>query len=210
MRKVSLTFISAVYLGYFLFVLAVRNILVSLLASGSNSSATVSNGLINLRYIPGGIAICYGLVLVILGLIQKLEKRYHGEVCREGEVVCTLVNRLGLDKLGVMALEKWGYVGIAVLGLVSSWTLLPCSAGLVFLYAILYSGIGYLVFVLLTAWYTIIFVVPLVIIGIVFEVATRTAWVRDWLIRRQPEARVIGGILAIIGGVYAIYPLLFR
>lgn len=209
-RKISFTFISAVYLGYFLFVLLIRNILVEMLGSGTNSSSTAPVNTLNLRYIPGTIAICYGLILIALGVFQKLGGRRHGEVCREGEIVCTLISKLGLDKLKARALEKWGYIGVGLLGLVSSWTLLPCSAGLMFLYALLYSGIEYPLFVLLTAWYTLIFVTPLVLIGLAFEVATRMGWLSEWLIRRQPEARVIGGLLAVAGGFYAIYPLLFR
>lgn len=190
--KAAAAFIAPVFLGYTAFILGLRAII-------------SSSGIVN-RAVIALVAVLLGLALVVDSCVKIRARRGPGHVCRESDVSCAIINKLRLNELvNVVVNSEKGLLFLAFLGLLASFTLLPCTAGMAILFAMIYRGLPYLAFVLLSLWYSLIFTSPLVIITLGFLGATKVRRIRDFLMGRQEELRLAGGVIAILVGAYVYF-----
>jgi len=192
---VGFLFIFSVGLGYFVLGAILRTIL---------QWTTPS------RSIVSPLIIIYGLVLVTYGVIKQLKKtnRITEFVCREDTgTLCRVVKTLKLSKITGFS-QFFKYVYLVVLGLILSFTILPCSAGLYIVYNIILTDTSIYLWIPLTFLYILVFVSPLVLITLVLTGLVKTTkYLRSWSMsdKYTDLAKIIGGILAITTGIYLVY-----
>lgn len=192
--KAAIAFIAPVFLGYTAFILGLRAIVSSF-------------GIVN-KAIIALIAVLLGLALVVESCIKMRARRDQQYICKESDVSCAIINKLRLNKfIDMVANSERGLLLLAFLGLLASFTLLPCTAGMAILFAMFYSGLPYLAFIFIALWYSLIFISPLVIITLGFLGVAKVKRFRDFLMERQEELRLAGGIVAILVGVYMYFGL---
>lgn len=192
--KSGLLFISAVGLGYFILGYALRSLALHIDVSRSAAAPYI---------------ILYGLIVTLYGLF-KLMKRSGlrtDQLCREESgALCRIARKLELSRVGSLPIPL-RHAYLIALGLVMSFTILPCSAGLYVVYNILLVNAPLYLWVFSTLLYILVFVSPLVIItfslvGLVKITKYAASWGR---IEKYSELiRVVGGIVAIITGVYLL------
>ncbi|RLF77349.1 cytochrome c biogenesis protein CcdA, partial [Thermococci archaeon] len=95
-------------------------------------------------------------------------------------------------------------IGAFTLGIIVSFTLLPCSAGSYLIYAILISKVGGLVYVLL-ALYNLLFILPLIIILFVMGSISESKSVSQKLVQRSRELSMFAGAILIAIGLWVLY-----
>ncbi|MCC6024705.1 MAG: hypothetical protein LM555_00190, partial [Desulfurococcaceae archaeon] len=129
------------------------------------------------------------------------------QLCREENgALCRIARKLELSRVGSLSIPL-RHAYLIALGLVMSFTILPCSAGLYVVYNILLVNAPLYLWVFSTLLYILVFVSPLVIItfslvGLVKITKYAASWGR---IEKYSELiRVVGGIIAIITGVYLL------
>jgi len=95
-------------------------------------------------------------------------------------------------------------IGAFTLGVVVSFTLLPCSAGSYLVYAILISKIGKTLIFLLLALYNLIFILPLIIILFVMGSISESKTISQKLVQRSKELSIIAGIILACIGIWVL------
>ncbi len=192
--KSGLLFISAVGLGYFILGYALRSL--ALYFDVSRSAAA--------PYI-----ILYGLLVTFYGVFKVMRRSGLGtdQLCREDNgALCKIARKLELSRVGSLSIPL-RHAYLIALGLIISFTILPCSAGLYVVYNILLVNAPLYLWVFSTLLYILVFVSPLVVItfslvGLVKITKYAASWGR---IEKYSELiRVVGGIVAIITGVYLL------
>ncbi len=179
---VGFAFILTVYLSYFLLGLSLRTVLSMLITSHSWILVLI-----------GAIALAFGGYEVFSAVVTPFKSTLPGPLKR---ITAEKVEEIG---------TKASVVGAFGLGILLSFTLLPCSWGpyLVTVGLIAKLPFGKQVLVLLI--YNIVFILPLAIIllGInLFGVKLRT--LKYWRGTKYPLMKLIAGILLMIVGAYAI------
>lgn len=110
-------------------------------------------------------------------------------VCREDDPECKAT------KLARFFQSHAGVAGAFGLGLIASFTLLPCSAGPYVVFAALISLTSFADKLALLAAYVAVFVTPLVMILLAMIGVTRVKNVRDLLASHQAEISLVAGIM---------------
>ncbi|MEM3948395.1 MAG: transmembrane electron transporter [Zestosphaera sp.] len=177
--KVGVSFIAATFAGYMIF-----GFLLRILASGLP------------RWLMASVMIFYGLAS-LLSLARGRKSDGNQLICREDELPCRIASMLGLNKI-----LRAEVLSTAVLGLIVSFTLLPCSAGLYILYNVIMSQYGFLTLLPLTMLYVAIFESPLVLVLLVFVGVSRVRSVHEVLLSRERPIRALGALMMIVISFY--------
>ena len=138
-------------------------------------------------WIAGIISILFGGYTVITGYLEK--SRVAGKKKVRKSIFRQEASILGAFALGVMI----------------SFTLLPCSAGSYLIYAILISKIGKALTWILLGLYNIIFVLPLLIILFTVGSITESKSLSQKIVQRSRELSMIAGSALIILGIYVLF-----
>lgn len=179
--KIGSVFIASTFLGYLAF-----GALLRFLAGGLP------------RWLLGLAALSYGLIMLANSLKSR-EASTQLFVCREDNLPCRIVNTLKLDKI-----LKAEVLPTAVLGVIASFTLLPCSAGLYILFNIIMTEYGFLTWLLLSLLYVIIFEIPLMLILLFFIGFSRIRRVNEVLMSRQKIIKMIGSLTMVTVSIYIL------
>lgn len=171
----SSVFISSVYVGYLTFNAILRFIL--RLTSPP-------------RHILSSILIFYGLIILIQSLI--FEKRNEDNVCKEDRILCKFVNKFDLKS------KNLNILSVAFIGFIASFTILPCSAGMVIAFNIVTKDLGLLMWIPLAMLYTVIFVSPLIALALIVIGLTKIKKIYEIMLKNQKIIKVIGGLLMIL------------
>lgn len=179
--KIGSTFIISTFLGYLAF-----GALLRFLAGGLP------------RWLLGLATLSYGLVMLVNTLKSK-EADTQLFVCREDNLPCRIINALKLDKV-----SRAEVLPTATLGVVASFTLLPCSAGLYILFNIVMIEYGFLTWLLLSLLYVAVFETPLILILLFFIGFSRTKRVNEALMSKQRAIKVVGSLTMIAVSIYIL------
>lgn len=184
-RKAGLAFILAVYLGYFTIALLARTLL--LVAS------------LPMRYL--GAALCvYGVLNLGLVLLRRVRGLAGGDlVCREDDVACKVASKLGLDKYATR-----GVLAVLFIGLMSSFTILPCSAQLLFSYILITLNMHIVTWTMLTLYYVLIFILPVIALYLAMIGLSKLKSYQQLIARNEWLAKLIGSLLMISVGIYIL------
>lgn len=147
----------------------------------------------------------YGLVVLVTNISKYIARRRtsrqanldNGLVCREDDVPCRLMRLLNVNTFVTSGLI-WMYV----LGLLSSFTILPCSAQLYLLFHIVTRDYGFLAWILLTIFYVAIFISPAVLVYLMFIMVSRRRWFVDSMIKHELLFKITGSLLMIGVAIY--------
>ncbi|MEM4451770.1 MAG: hypothetical protein QW182_01030 [Thermosphaera sp.] len=172
-------FLTSAYFGYLLLGLLLRSLTSLILVE---------------RWHMGLILIAYGGAMIGYTILFS-KKVLSEEVCRDDRLECRLVRTLKITR---------SLTGpyLILLGLLASLTILPCSAGLYVVYVILTTRYEISLWLPLTAFYVLVFISPLVALTFGIVGVTRIKIVFSTLLRHEKIFKIIGGLLAIIVGLY--------
>lgn len=120
-------------------------------------------------------------------------------VCREDDPECKA------GRLARMFSKRVSILAAFAIGLIASFTLLPCSAGPYIAFAMIISTQSLVKRLMLLLVYNIVFVTPLILILIAMLGITRLRGVRDKLIKYNPHISLAGGILLIIVAALMVF-----
>jgi len=170
----GLAFIAGVYLGYLALGLGI-----------ASAVAVLPTWLLALA------AAVYGVYIIVAGLYELRGRRRPGPQRPGG-------------RLAPRALRTASRVGAFGLGLLLSFTLLPCSGGPLIAFIALASTEGYsgLLVLPLLLLYNLIFVAPLIAIGLAAAAAYRVERVQQAIARAAPYASIVAGLALIAVAVY--------
>ena len=146
------------------------------------------------------IAIAYAAFIIARSLseLRHGAGRRASDVCREDDPECRAGRLLRLFG------GRVSIVAALALGLLASFTLLPCSAGPYIAFAIVISTQSLAERLLLLLAYNLVFVMPLVLILIAMLGVTRLRRVREKLINYAPHISLVSGILLVIVAVVMV------
>jgi cytochrome c biogenesis protein CcdA len=180
--KVGLAFILTVYASYLVLGLGLRAVLSRLLANYSWIIVLIGSGAIAL----GGYEVFSAIVTPFKPVLPGPLKRITAEK---------------LEEIGTKA----SVVGAFGLGILLSFTLLPCSWGPYLVTIGLVAGLSTGKQILVLLLYNFIFVLPLIAVLVainIFGVKIRT--LKYWRGTKFPIMKLVAGILLIAVGTYAI------
>jgi len=182
--KISSSFILSVYIGYLVFNAILRFVLNIVSPS---------------RSILSFVLILYALALILYTLL--LERNNVEDICREDRPLCRFINRFDLR------LRTLNIFSVAVIGFLASFTILPCSAGMVLAFNIVTRDLGFSAWIPLAALYTTVFVSPLLLISLAVIGLTKIKNVYELILRHQKLVKILGGILMILVAILIILGL---
>ena len=170
----GIAFVAGVYLGYTLLGLGI-----------AGAATTLPVWLLSLA--AGG----YGAYNVVAGLYELRGKKRPGPQRPGG-------------RLAPRALRTTSRLGAFGLGLLLSFTLLPCSGGPLIAFVMLASAEGYsgLLIAPLLLLYNLVFVSPLIAIGLAAAAAYRVERVQRAIARAGPYASIAAGLALLAIAVY--------
>ncbi|QOR93909.1 hypothetical protein IMZ38_04460 [Thermosphaera chiliense] len=181
MLKTAGAFLSSVYLGYLLFGFLVKSLASQVLIE---------------RWHTGILLLLYGSVLISYTYLAP-RKGGNKELCREDNLECKIINALGLAR-------SFTIPYIVLLGLLSSLTILPCSAGLYIVYVVITTKYDMLVWLPLTMLYVFVFISPLILMTAGLVGLAKIGNVFSIMIRHERLFKIMGGVLALGAGTYLI------
>lgn len=172
--KVGCSFIASIYLGYTLLGLLIRYTLPSLP-----------------RSLLAIVILVYATTVTISSLFS--ERRKSSElVCKEDDVPCRIISKLRLNQIAFNTLTA------GLIGFIAAFTLLPCSAGLYFVYNIATAKYGYALWIPLTLLYVAIFVLPLVLIMVGFIGLSRVGNIYLRMVSHEKILKVLASLIMYI------------
>ena len=176
--KVGFSFIAGVYAGYVVFGVLIRyatlRLPLELLAT---------------------IVITYGLCMLVATFVSA---KRSDLVCKEDDVACAIASKLKLAKIARGPLTS------GLLGVISAFTLLPCSAGLFVLYNITTRSYSYLLWIPLTLLYVGVFILPLAAIVLSFVGLYHTRPLYQFLVSHEKQVKIAGAIIMMSTGLYML------
>jgi len=185
-RKTATAFISSVYVGYLLFGALLKTVL-------------------NLASAPWWVfsvaLLVYAIAMLIYSLLESGEEVLNPTLCREDRVVCKLVKRLRLDAIDP---NKHGATGVALLGLVASFTLFPCTAQLYVLFNIVTKNLGFATWIPLACLYTAFFVLPLILISLAVVKLMKVSIVYSYALSKQRIVKIAASVMMIAIAIYLL------
>ncbi len=137
-------------------------------------------------WVAGILAIAFGLYTMITGYMER--------------------SRIGSKKEARRKIfsRDATLIGAFTLGVIVSFTLLPCSAGSYLVYAILISKTGRLLIFLLLALYNLLFVLPLIVILFVMGGISESKSVSQKLVQRSKELSIAAGAALVAIGIWVL------
>ncbi|MEM3975768.1 MAG: hypothetical protein QXJ84_06730 [Desulfurococcaceae archaeon] len=180
--KAGTTFIASVYFGYVAFGMLLRYAFIRLPMQ-----------------LLAVLLLIYGFTLLLYSALTR-KKGYVGElVCREDDVPCKVASILRLDRLVYKGLPM-----ISVLGLVSSFTLLPCSAGLFLAFNVILKNYEFWVWLPSTLFYVLVFVSPLILLLLALIYVSKLKAVYDILLKHEKFLKMIGSLIMVSTAIYIL------
>lgn len=183
--KAGLALITAVYIGYLLLSILLRYAIIRLP-----------------MYVLALFLLTYGLITLIRGVVKKNEKNLLNQeiVCRENEIPCKIASYLKIEKF-----VSKGVLPVFILGLISSFTIQPCSAQLLILYITVTRELEFAIWILLTLFYVAVFVFPIVLLFIALIYASRLKSIHINIVKHERIFRIAGSLLMISIAIYLLY-----
>ncbi|MEO3993096.1 MAG: hypothetical protein QN229_02130 [Desulfurococcaceae archaeon TW002] len=179
--RIGFIFVSSTFLGYLAF-----GALLRFLAGGLP------------KWLLGLATLSYGLIM-LANSIKSKEISNQLFVCREDNIPCRIVNTLKLYKI-----SRAEVLSTAILGVIVSFTLLPCSAGLYILFNIIMVEYGFLTWLLLSILYVAVFETPLILILLFFVGFSRVKKVSEVLMSKQRVVKIMGSLTMIAVSIYIL------
>lgn len=179
--RIGSTFVASTFLGYLVFGALLR---------------FLSGGLP--RWLLGIATLSYGLI-ALANILKNRETDTQLFVCKEDNLSCRIVSVLRLDRI-----SKAEVLPTALLGIIASFTLLPCSAGLYVLFNIIMAEYGFSTWLLLSSLYVIVFEIPLMLILLFFIGFSKVRRVNEALVSKQRTAKMIGSLTMIAVSIYIL------
>lgn len=144
------------------------------------------------------LAVVFGILILIDVLGKIIVARILGRSLPECPL-CKLYSDVLEPKI-----EKASspIIWAGILGLLSSFTLLPCTAGPYILFARLIAELSLYEAILYLLLYNTVFVLPLLAITIIGSYLTRVNRIAEIMSRYEKLIRIIGSVLVIILGIY--------
>lgn len=186
--KAGLVFILSVFLGYVIVGLSFRYI-----------------SLVLPKTVLIMALLVYGVVVLLVNVL-KYKRRGHvinqvktdsELVCKENDLPCRIMRILDINKF-----VAGGLVWMYILGVISSFTILPCSAQLYLLFHIVTRDYGFLAWILLTVLYVAVFISPAVAVYLMFITVSRRRWFISYMIRHEILFKILGSIMMIGIAIY--------
>jgi cytochrome c-type biogenesis protein len=184
--RVATAFISSVYIGYLIF-----GAILKLLFNLTNPP----------RWVLSAILLCYGVAMLIYTLLAS-DEGFDIAVCREDRAVCRLAKKLRLDAIDP---NRYGVVGIVLLGFIASFTLMPCSAGLYVTFNIITKDVGFAAWLPLACLYTAFFVLPLIIIAVAVIGLTKISPLYKYALSKQRFIKIAASIIMMAIALYILF-----
>ncbi|MEM4717896.1 MAG: hypothetical protein QXE81_03945 [Desulfurococcaceae archaeon] len=192
--KAGVVFLSAIYIGYLLIGLLIRYISLSLPP-----------------FILVGFLLVYGSLTLLMNILNKGYRVVHGVivnndglVCKENDIPCKIISVINVNKYITRGLAT-----VFLLGLLSSFTILPCSAQLYIVFHATMLNYGALMGFLLTLFYVAVFILPPATLFIMFITASRSRRVFNTLLRHERLFKITGSLIMITVGMYLLYTRVF-
>ncbi len=183
--KAGLAFIVAVYMGYVSLSILLRYTIIKL----------------PVQFLALFL-LAYGLIMLFTTIGKKgWENMQSGEiVCRENEIPCKIASYLRIERF-----TSKGILPTFLLGLMSSFTILPCSAQLLFVYISVTREYGFTAWILLTLFYVAVFVFPIVLLFIGLVFVSKLKKVHVSLLKHEKLIKIIGSLIMISISIYLLY-----
>lgn len=134
----------------------------------------------------------YGLTIILYTIFSSRNKNDGEYICREDKPLCKFLNILKINP-GTL-----GLIGVAALGFVTSFTVLPCSAGMAIAFNAVTRNLGFITWIPLAVLYTLIFILPLIALTLVVLGLAKIDTVYKYLLENQVSIKVFGGLLMIV------------
>jgi hypothetical protein len=179
--KTAGAFLSSVYLGYLLFGFLLKSLASQVLIE---------------KWQTGILLLLYGLALIAYTHLTR-NKDEKGELCKEDKLECKIINKLGLAR-------RFENPYLVLLGLLSSLTILPCSAGLYIVYVVITTKYNILIWLPLTMLYVLVFISPLILMTAALVGLARIGNILSIIMRHDRLFKTIGAVLALVAGIYLI------
>ncbi|MEM1638493.1 MAG: hypothetical protein QXJ69_00225 [Desulfurococcaceae archaeon] len=182
--RAGLTLIIAVYIGYFLLSILLRYAIIRLPI-----------------YVLALFLLVYGSITLITGIARRNAKNSLSQeiVCRENEIPCKIASYLKIEKF-----VGKGLLPVFILGIISSFTIQPCSAQLLILYITITRELEFATWILLTLFYVAVFIAPIILLFIALAYVSRLKGIHMGIVRHERVFRIIGSILMISMAVYLL------
>jgi cytochrome c biogenesis protein CcdA len=116
--------------------------------------------------------------------------------------VCRLAKKLRLDAIDP---NRYGVVGIVLLGFIASFTLMPCSAGLYVTFNIITKDVGFAAWLPLACLYTAFFVLPLIIIAVAVIGLTKISTLYKYALSKQRFIKIAASIIMMAIALYILF-----
>lgn len=147
------------------------------------------------------IAFAYAAFIIVRAVRDLTRGPGSGEavVCREDDPECKA------GRLARMFSRRVSILAAFAIGLLASFTLLPCSAGPYIAFAMIISTQSLIERLALLLAYNIVFVTPLILILVAMLGITKLSGVRDKLIKYSPHISLLGGVLLVIVATLMVF-----
>ncbi|RLG78914.1 MAG: hypothetical protein DRO10_01740 [Thermoprotei archaeon] len=149
--------------------------------------------------IPRPLLLAFAFAFAVYLIITSLRIMRHPEkrkMCKEDDPSCPSSGLYNMFK------KKGGIIGAFLIGIVASFTLLPCSAGPYLVFASLLSlsewiaRLGYLLV------YVLIFISPLILILLGALGLTKVRGVNEYLLKHEAKIKLGAGIVLVLVAAY--------
>lgn len=188
--KAGIVFLSAIYFGYLLIGLLIRYI-----------------SLVLPPLILAGFLFFYGFITLLINILNKSQGAINRVIvnsdevtCKEDDIPCKIISIINIDKYIAR-----GFLAIFLLGLLSSFTILPCSAQLYIVFHATTISYGALVGFLLTLLYVAIFITPPAALFIMFITASKSRRVFNIVLKHERLFKITGALIMITVAIYLLY-----
>jgi hypothetical protein len=183
-------FILSVYVGYFTLGLIAKTLLCIIT--------------IPIAYL-GAFLLIYGILVLITTLLKKRLSWDQRDqlICRENDLPCKIASRLDLEQYAAR-----GLFVVALMGLLSSFTILGCSAQLFISYVFWTEMVhlNLMAFILLTLYYVAVFVSPIIILFLSFIGIMRLKNIYFTVLKHEKTIKIMGSLIMIsIGTIILIF-----
>lgn len=182
MKKLVATaacFIVSVFTGYLLFNAILRFILTILSPP---------------RWVLSLVLVIYGSAVILYAYLFSKDR--DSDVCREDRPLCKFINMLKINPNAI------SMIGVALLGFIASFTVLPCSAGMAIVFNVTTRSFGFWYWVPLAILYTAVFVLPLIALTLMIIGLTKIDLAYKLMLENQRWIKIGGGLLMICVAVF--------
>lgn len=147
----------------------------------------------------GALLMMYGSLMIFHGAMS-LRRGEEPAVCRREDITCRLAGALKLYETRV-----GGAATAFLIGFIAAAALLPCTAGMYVVYNYLLRDSGFVIWMVLTMLYNVIFVLPLLLISLLLITSTKVPEIYWIVSSKRDHIKIVGGFLGVLIALYIIY-----